>query len=248
MKTYKEIIELSEAASGEFDYQRDSAGLRKFVRAHNAYEHDPYNNNFEKNQKEVYFFEPDYFTLVRPNSALEYKIRAEVILSWKKNPAYNKDDDWNVIAPKFIDGEITVRLRIGSPFNMGNSEIWEEKTITKFTAGAINTALKQVGKLASKNKEGTDNVLGYIINDRKPLSSNSKKLSHSNMGIGSHASVRIKHSFTKVIDVSDLTSSFSEEEFNRAIKGFWFRRDKKNSINYKKGLVDRSGTMTDVWD
>jgi len=144
---------------------------------------------------------------------------------------------------KVTDVSITVSIQLGD--NPGSINFHSD--VKKFTINGIKKSFKEVIDEAKKDSFSRVKILSKILRYKQPLSSNdvSKSL---NMGVGSASSVKVNHSYNRIIDIKELTKIFSEKEFKEAVKSdFGLKRDNV-SFDFKKGLMDRSGTWVDTWD
>ena len=150
---------------------------------------------------------------------------------------------------KIIGGEevtdvsISVGIQLGS--NPGSSNYYSE-TNTLTDAG-VNKAYKEALDKAKKDTSARVKVLASILTYRKPMTSDEIS-KNTNIGIGSAASTNVKHSYDKVIDIKALTKIFTEDEFREAARTDFGMKKDRISFNFKKGLMDRSGTWTETWD
>jgi len=144
---------------------------------------------------------------------------------------------------KVTDNSIEIELQLGEAPNA----IYFSETITTFTASAIKKALKNLIEKAKKSDKGRIKVLANILRYKKPLSATEASKS-TTMGHASMSSTNIEHSYDKVVYIKDLMKVFSESEFKAAIKEDYSLKKDNVSFNFKKGLMDRSGTWSETWD
>lgn len=141
--------------------------------------------------------------------------------------------------------DVTISIRIQLGDNPGSINFSTETE--DFTISGIKKAFKESLNKAKKSSFGKVKVLSKILRYKQPLSSNEVS-NTTHIGIGSASSVNINRSYEKIVDIKDLTKIFSEKEFKEAVRTDYSLRKHKISFNFKKGLMDKSGTWTETWD
>ena len=180
-----------------------------------------------------YYCEDNYFKSIQKNKNLEGQIGIYLTI------LHNDRNQNNSTAAK-----ISMDVRFG---DQSSTSPKLYRIIDVISVASVKKAYKEICNEAKTNELVKIYMLGTMLYNAKPQSSD-KTARVNHMGHGSQSTAQKIEKYKDVIDVKDLKKCFTEDEFNKAITTYWGLKSAKVSLNYRKGLMDKSGTNVETWD